>query len=1698
MKARLVIAILSLVVLVWPLTLPTPLLASEPPEVQWTKTFGGALYDSGYSVQQTADGGYIINGITRSFSGGDGDVYLVKTDSSGNMTWSKTFGGASEDVGYSVQPTADGGYILVGHTGGILYLVKTDSNGDMTWSKTFSETREGRSVRQTADGGYIITGITDSLSAGGYDVYLMKTDSNGNMTWRKTFGGADFDFGYSVQLTADGGYVIAGTTTSFGAVSEDVYLIKTDASGNLTWSQTFGGASPDDGYSVLPTTDGGYIIAGGAASFGDVYGDIYLVKASSNGNMTWSKTFGGENTDRGYSVQPTTDGGYIIGGYTRSFGAGNEDVYLVKTDTTGNMLWSKTLGGASSDYGLCVQQTADGGFIIVGNTNSFGVGNTDVYLIKLGPRPAVSPTVTTDNATNITGNSARLNGTLTSLGLAASANVSFQYGMVSGNYTFETPPVSMNATGAFSTDLTGLSDNTTYYFRTKAVGDGISYGIEKSFTTAELPISSWLYHKVIAISGSSSNLTDYQVKVPVGFVSGRMNSDFSDIRFVSENGTRLDHWRESYTANNTASFWVEVPSILTAGTTISMYYGNAAVSSASDFNNTFIAGNHDFEMDAAGTTYDAVSYWDHNSWTQNDGGTIGGTPAGENLTATDTRRYSGAKSVYTFVRNVNWGGNTNPAGRHAIQDVYNEDAYKVVSDASTLYIWRSDVTYTTSSRYYWRFGVVFEDGINTPTEVLLVGRAWGNSEGVPGNFYDNHDQTATGADNQTWYRHPVAIPDGFDKSKLVVKIRHQQDSWDGTTAESSLYYDLVDNYRLRKYASPEPVATFVPEPVNLNNWSYRKSIAVTGANTALTDYQVRVPVNFVAGHMNADFSDILFVAADGNTTLAHWLESSVVSANATFWVKVPFIPTNGTVIYMYYGNPLATSTSNGESTFIFFDEYSSNKIAQYSHAMTWSGSGGGRIKSIENGQLKDADNGANQDEAFLFTRNGVQLANLAFDIKLNSVSPKSVNHWQGHYLSLTQSQTSDSNEARFGYSHPDNTGAPLLIFLKDSGGTTTNMGSDTSIDGTGKTLTLAKAGNEFRAFVDSQLKWSFTDATLGANTMFAGILNADGWSVASTSYWDDFRIRNYALPEPGGGFGGEEILGIPTVTTDNVTSIYHNSARLNGTLASLGSAASANVSFQYGTGSGNYTFETEMVAMNLVGSFSANITGLAPNTTYFFRAKVVGEGIAYGTERSFTTSRLLYSDLLSRWPLDGNANDIIGTNHGTLIGANFTSGRTGLGVSLDGIDDFVDFGTGPSLNFGTDNFTFSLWVNYASLSGEQVVIEKYIETENSATRAGWSLTKISNNNLRFGGIGGGTLAILLEAANPGITVDNWIHVAVTRNGNTFTLYFNGVNVGSASTVTSPNFDSTASLKIGHRGNSIDTPGSVDNRGFFLNGSVDEVMVFKRALSADEIYHIYQHVPPTVATDNATNITSTSARLNGTLASLGSASSADVSFLWGTSSGNYTFETTPVSMNSSGSFSANLTGLPIFITYYFQAKAVGAGTSYGVERNFETAVPVVPVVTTDNATNITSTSAKLNGTLQAPVAANVSFQWGLSSGNYAYETTPILVNTVSAFSSNLTGLSANTTYYFRAKAVGDWPSGLASYGMEKSFTTLVTTVLPGDATGDGVVDARDITKVERIIAHLDPPTPGADANQDGFIDARDITKVEMIIVFGPGS
>lgn len=367
--------------------------AESPGDSLWAKTFGGVNDDKGWCVQQTSDNGYVIVGWTNSFGAGSYDIYLIKTDESGDTLWTETYGADGSQDGRCVRQTSDGGYVIAGNTqpigimGSYLWLIKTDSVGGVVWTKTWGETpvpniNTGRCVQLTLDGGYIISGHAQFLGPdNNEDVYLVKTDSSGDTEWEKFYGGSGYEIGYWTQQTLDGGYVVVGYTTSFGAGNEDVYLVKTDASGTVEWTKTYGGGGTDSAYSIQQTSDHGYIMAGFTDSSGAGSYDVYVIRTDAAGNVLWDRTYGGGGFDKGYSVQSISDGTFIVSGTSRSFGDSSGDVYLLKLDSAGDVLWSNTYDAGDNDRGWSVQQTSDGDYIVAGYSHP--AGHSDVLLFKV-------------------------------------------------------------------------------------------------------------------------------------------------------------------------------------------------------------------------------------------------------------------------------------------------------------------------------------------------------------------------------------------------------------------------------------------------------------------------------------------------------------------------------------------------------------------------------------------------------------------------------------------------------------------------------------------------------------------------------------------------------------------------------------------------------------------------------------------------------------------------------------------------------------------------------------------------------------------------------------------------------------------------------------------------------------------------------------------------------------------------------------------------------------------------------------------------------------------------------------------------------------------------------------------------------------------------------------------------------------------
>jgi predicted secreted protein len=357
----------------------------------WAKTYGGTADEEATSIQRTSDGGYIIAGRTRSFGAGDHDLWILKLDASGNVQWQKTYGGSSADQGGNIQQTPDGGYIVAGITespgGEDIWVLKLDASGNVQWYKTYGGGGSGGGdhIQQTSDGGYIVEGSIESFGANGEDLWVLKLDASGNVQWQKTYGGSSADEGRDIQQTSDGGYIVGvHTYGSFGAGGEDILVLKLDSSGNVQWQKTYGGSGDDAGGRIQQTSDGGYIVGGSTESFGAGSEDIWVLKLDASGNVQWQKTYGGANDEGVKSIQQTPDGGYIVAGATSSFGAGSADFWVLKLDASGNVQWQKTYGGNGSDKAKSnIQQTSDGGYIVGGETSSFGAGSYDIWILKL-------------------------------------------------------------------------------------------------------------------------------------------------------------------------------------------------------------------------------------------------------------------------------------------------------------------------------------------------------------------------------------------------------------------------------------------------------------------------------------------------------------------------------------------------------------------------------------------------------------------------------------------------------------------------------------------------------------------------------------------------------------------------------------------------------------------------------------------------------------------------------------------------------------------------------------------------------------------------------------------------------------------------------------------------------------------------------------------------------------------------------------------------------------------------------------------------------------------------------------------------------------------------------------------------------------------------------------------------------------------
>lgn len=355
-------------------------------QVTFEKTFGTTGDNFANDVQLTSDGGYILVG-TAEFAGGFGDLLLIKTDANGDTLWTHTIGGSSLDQGNSVIQTSDGGYIIAGSTmsygagANDAWLVKTDAKGLVTWSKTYGTINNdvAYGVVQTSDGGYVFSGMEKQSGLNG-NAHLVKVDASGNVLWSKTFGSyLRKNFAYTLLQTSDHGFLIGGWENLNLGINDDFCLIKTDSNGTLQWYKSYGDVGHDQNFSVHQTTDGGFVIAGYTFSASVI--DVNVVKVDGSGNLLWTKNVGGTGADYSYAVTSTADGGLVFCGSTLSFGATNAG-YLAKMDGSGNLLWSKTMTGTGWDGFFAIREASDGGFVLAGvKGENYGVSGS-VYFVK--------------------------------------------------------------------------------------------------------------------------------------------------------------------------------------------------------------------------------------------------------------------------------------------------------------------------------------------------------------------------------------------------------------------------------------------------------------------------------------------------------------------------------------------------------------------------------------------------------------------------------------------------------------------------------------------------------------------------------------------------------------------------------------------------------------------------------------------------------------------------------------------------------------------------------------------------------------------------------------------------------------------------------------------------------------------------------------------------------------------------------------------------------------------------------------------------------------------------------------------------------------------------------------------------------------------------------------------------------------------
>ncbi len=351
--------------------------ASSFSQITFQKTYGGVLEEECDAVVQTEDGGFILAASTKSYGNGSFDLYIIRTDAYGDTLWTRTFGGTRYDTAKDILKIDAENYLVAGSLDGKVYLIKIKDDGDTVWTKIIGNEDDYivNTVKKTEGGEFVLCGNKD-LS----DYFIMKTDSNGDSVWTKTY---EYGTAYSIDPTTDGGYILMIRPGDWLHPLNDFVIVKTDLFGDSLWAKVFGTANVEIGFEVEQTSDGGFMLAGrkDGPTVGD--SDFYLVKTDSTGEFLWDKIYGGDDVDRAFTAMQTSDGGFVLGGYTESFNVGYFDFYIVRTNSAGDTLWTKTFGEDWQEEISDIEETSDGGFAAVGYTYSFGASNfPDIYFVK--------------------------------------------------------------------------------------------------------------------------------------------------------------------------------------------------------------------------------------------------------------------------------------------------------------------------------------------------------------------------------------------------------------------------------------------------------------------------------------------------------------------------------------------------------------------------------------------------------------------------------------------------------------------------------------------------------------------------------------------------------------------------------------------------------------------------------------------------------------------------------------------------------------------------------------------------------------------------------------------------------------------------------------------------------------------------------------------------------------------------------------------------------------------------------------------------------------------------------------------------------------------------------------------------------------------------------------------------------------------